>query len=360
MATVPTSHDEIGPLHVDPSPSPPESAPTVAALPAGHRNLRPATPSLVWRVFLVNAGILLAASMALLFTPVTVSSPAAAREVAAIATGLCLMLLLDLALVRRAFAPLHRLAREMERFDPLQPGRRAPVDRSDAEVATLADAYNRMLERLEAERRGGAERAVRLQESERRRVARELHDQVGQSLTAMLLQVDAAMRSAPPEQRFRLEEVRHAAREALEDVRRIAMQLRPRVLDDLGLSSALLDLSRSASRAGGFSVAHHLGDDLPVLGPEGDLLVFRVAQESLTNVLRHAQATSVRITLARCDDGVRLTVEDDGRGIDAADDVLAGGIRGMRERALLGNATLTVSPGASRGTRVCLDVPVAG
>lgn len=321
---------------------------------------RPASrPSLLWRIFLVNAGVLLAASAVLILSPVTVSSPATAREVAVIAAGLVLMLLLDLVLIRRAFAPLHRLARDMEQFDPLRPGRRVSAREADAEVATLAEAYNQMLERLESERRASAERAVRLQESERGRVARELHDQVGQSLTAMLLQVEAAARSARPEQRGDLEEVRHAAREALEDVRRIAMQLRPRVLDDLGLDSALVDLCRSAARAGDLTVRHHIDDDLPPLGSDRDLLIFRVAQESLTNVLRHAGAASVDVSLRRAADGVELTVEDDGRGIEDAEAAASGGIRGMRERALLADARLTAARGPKGGTRISVEVPIA-
>lgn len=316
-------------------------------------------PSLVWRIFLVNAGILLAASLVLIITPVTVSSPATAREVATIAAGLALMLLLDLVLIRRAFAPLSRFARDMEEFDPLRPGRRVSALDADAEVATLAEAYNRMLERLEGERRASAEHAVRIQESERRRVARELHDQVGQSLTAMLLQVEAAARSGPRDRDHDLGEVRHAAREALEDVRRIAMQLRPRVLDDLGLGSALVDLTRSAARAGELTVTHRIDDDLPPLGDDRNLLVFRVAQESLTNVLRHAEATRAEVSLRRSDGGVRLSVEDDGRGIDDAEAARSGGIRGMHERALLADATLTAARGPGGGTRISLEVPVA-
>jgi two-component system sensor histidine kinase UhpB len=326
---------------------------------ATRRAERSSRPSLVWRVFLVNAAVLLAASAVLLVTPVTVSSPAAAREVVAITAGLCLMLLLNLVLIRQAFVPLQRLAGDMQRFDPLQPGRRPVTEDAHEEVATLAHAYNEMLQRLEDERRGGAERAVRMQESERRRVARELHDQVGQSLTAMLLQIETAMKMAPAAERTALEEVRHAAREALRDVRRIAMQLRPQVLDELGLTSALLDLARSASRAGGLRVVHRFAEELPPLGPDGDLLVFRVAQESITNILRHAEATTAEITLERAGPAVRLTVVDDGRGIDAVDSVLAGGIRGMRERALLADADLTVERNPPGGTRVVLEVPVS-
>ena len=340
-------------------PATPDTSAIVSARAGARRDPRPVRrPSLLWRIFLVNAGVLLAASTALVLTPVTVSSPATAGEVAAIASGLVLMLLLNLLLVRRAFAPLLRLAHDMERFDPLEPGHRVSVPESDAEVAGLARAYNRMVERLEIERRESAGHAVRIQEAERGRVARELHDQVGQSLTAMLLQIDAAARGAASGRDDGLEEVRIAGREALEDVRRIAMQLRPRVLDDLGLASAVVELARSAGHAGNLRIEHHVAEDLPALGRDRELLIFRVAQESLTNVLRHARANAVTMTLVRRGDSVRLKVEDDGRGLDHAEALTGGGIRGMRGRALLADAALTVNGRPGEGTSVCLDVPV--
>jgi two-component system sensor histidine kinase UhpB len=313
---------------------------------------------LVWRVFLGNALVLLAACCALLLTPVTVSSPVAAQEAITIGAGLLVMLLIDLALLRRAFTPLESLARRMEHVDLLRPGLRAE-ERADHEVAVLTEAFNAMLERLEDERRGGAERAVVALEDERRRVARDLHDQVGQALTGVLLQIDRAARGVDGAPRAGLEDAREAARTALEDVRHIAQQLRPEVLDDLGLASALRSLAAAMGRASGIRIVCVIERELPPLTPETELVVYRVAQESLTNVVRHAGATRAELRLTATRGRVALTVRDDGHGLDPGDVGNDGGIRGMRERALLVGADLRVTVPGEGGTLVALEVPPA-
>lgn len=313
---------------------------------------------LVWRVFLVNAVVLLAACGALLLTPVTVSSPVVAREAAAVLGGLAIMLIIDLALLRRAFLPLGRLARRMEDVDLLRPGLRVD-ERADREVATLTRAFNAMLERLEEERRGGAQRAVLALEEDRRRVARELHDQVGQSLTSALLQIERAAKTGSNCGAGQLEDAREAVRASLDDVRQIAQRLRPEVLDDLGLPSALRALASSAEGLAGLRVSCRIEAELPRLTPDAELAVYRVAQESLTNVARHAGATSAVVTLQRSSAGVLLIVEDDGRGVQFGEVGVAGGIRGMRERALLAHADFALTTPASGGTVVRLEVPSA-
>lgn len=316
-------------------------------------------PSLVARVVVVNAAILVAAGLLLLATPVTVSSPVAVQEAAVIVAGICLMLILNLVLVRHALLPLGRLADQMERFDPLRPGARAPVVGADAEVTRLSEAFNRMLQWLEEERRAGAQRALGAQEDERRRVARELHDEVGQSLTGILLQIDQAVRAVPPERREELEEVRAAARAAMDDVRRIALQLRPQALDELGLPAALRSLATSMGRRSHLRMSCSFDEALPPLTAEAELVIYRVAQEALTNTARHARAAGVEMRLERSDRGVALTVRDDGQGVDERAGGLSGGLRGMRERAVLIDADLDVSSPAGGGTLVRLDVPAS-
>jgi two-component system, NarL family, sensor histidine kinase UhpB len=258
--------------------------------------------------------------------------------------------------VRRAFAPLRRPTSFMRTVDPLAPGTRLQKSGAASEVRELTDAFNDMLERLENERRDSARRAVRAQEAERRRLARELHDELGQSLTGVLLQIDHAIRTPEAAE---LEDAREGARHALDDVRRIARDLRPDLLVDLGLPSALNALATRLTRQCGVLVDRHLAADLPAIGDDAEVVVYRVAQEALTNVARHADATRVTIGLAYADGVVTLTIDDDGRGVPAYVGPEARGITGMRERALLVHGRLRVGRAPTKGTRVRLEIPAS-
>src|SRR6185437_14925375 len=146
------------------------------------------------------------------------------------------------------FAPLQRLIGVMHTVDPLAPGTRLYIGPPAKDVRELAEAFNEMLDRLENERRDSARRAVRAQEAERRRLARELHDELGQSLTGVLLQIDQASRHPGATE---LEEAREGARRSLDEVRRIARDLRPDLLEELGLASALHALATRLTRQRG-------------------------------------------------------------------------------------------------------------
>src|SRR3954467_11750023 len=155
---------------------------------------------LFWRVFAANACVLVLALAGLALAPVTVSVPVAGRELAVLALGLVALLLANLLLLRPAFAPLDQLADTMRRQDPLAPGVRAPLS-GDASVMALAQTFNDMLDRLEFERRGSARQALLAQEGERQRIARELHDEVGGTLTGVILQVEGLAGQIPDELR---------------------------------------------------------------------------------------------------------------------------------------------------------------
>jgi two-component system, NarL family, sensor histidine kinase UhpB len=242
--------------------------------------------------------------------------------------------------------------------EPLDPGRRIPVYGDDEEVVELTRAFNEMLDRLEAERRESGRRSLEAQEGERRRVAQELHDEVGQTLTAIVLQLDRLARKAPRELRRELEDTRESARDSLGDVRRIAQRLRPEMLEDLGLPAALQALCERVSEQAGVRVQARLNPRPEELPAEVELVVYRVAQEALTNALRHARAANVVVELSRDNGGLRLRVADDGIGIGEFP-AQGGGLQGMRERALLVRGHLSVGD-RDGGTEVSLHVPDAG
>jgi two-component system sensor histidine kinase UhpB len=311
---------------------------------------------LLWRVFATNAAVLTAATLLLVLTPATVSFPIALAELFVLVGGLGAMLALDLALLRRAFGPLRRLTATMRRVDPLRPGGRAVVATSDPDVAELTEAFNEMLDRLERERRDSARRALSAQEGERRRVARELHDEVGQVLTAVVLQLDRLQRGVGDQQRQGVEEAREAVRGGLDEVRAIASRLRPEALDDLGLSSAMAALTNEVARRAGVRVERSLARIEPPLSPEEELVVYRVAQEALTNAVRHGGARRVCVTLEARGQAVELTVRDDGTGFDVEAAAEGAGLRGMRERAVLIEARLDVTSTPGEGTTVRLRI----
>jgi two-component system sensor histidine kinase UhpB len=307
--------------------------------------------TLLWRVFGTNAAVLVLATLVLVVSPLTVSFPIALVELVALGGGLVAMLVLNLALLRRTFRPLGRLTSVMRAIDPLRPGERATVDEADPEVAELTAAFNDMLGRLERERRESARRALAAQEGERRRIARELHDEVGQALTAVILQLDRAGRGAGSNG---VAEARETVRASLEEVRGIARRLRPEALDDLGLRSALAALTNDTTRRTGLLVKRRIPAALPRLDPDEELVVYRVAQEALTNVVRHAATRSAQLVLDVRDGRVELEVRDSGAGFEAGVAPESAGLLGMRERALLIGAELEVRSAVGDGTSVRL------
>ncbi|MFI9822125.1 HAMP domain-containing sensor histidine kinase [Streptomyces sp. NPDC052013] len=313
--------------------------------------------SLYWRIFGLNAVVLGTATALLLWAPVTVSVPVLLTEAVILVAGLGVMLVANAALLRIGLAPLDRVTRLMTTVDLLRPGQRLP-ERGGGEVAELVRTFNAMLERLEGERAASSARALLAQEAERRRIAQELHDEVGQSMTAVLLALKRAADEASDPLRDDLRQVQEITRESLDEVRRLVRRLRPGVLDDLGLVSAVTSLATEFATHTGLRVLRRFDADLPALDQETELVIYRVAQEGLTNAARHAEARSVEVSL-RGDGGdvVVLEVSDDGRGIGAARE--GAGIRGMRERALLVGATLDIVPATPAGTRIRLTVPVS-
>lgn len=314
--------------------------------------------SLFRRVVVINATVLVMAALVLALSPATVSPKVTAQEWAALAAGIGLVIAVNVVLLRRVFGPLERLESTMERIDPLDPGRRIGVGSPDDEIARLGKAFNAMLDRLEHERADSGRRALRAQETERARLARELHDELGQLLTGVVLQLEGLGASVAPERRADVTEIQDTVREGVQSVREIAQGLRPPALDEFGLRASLVALAVGFAERSGLRVRQRIDPDLPVLGREAELAVYRVAQEAMTNVVRHARAERIELKLERRDGAVVLTVRDDGCGIEPGHLRSATGVAGMRERALLVGGSLNVSGSPANGTDVQLRVPV--
>lgn len=229
----------------------------------------------------------------------------------------------------------------------------------EIERQRLAERQNRRdLERLSA-------KLVNAQEEERRSLARELHDAVGQALTAIKMEMGVALRGVDTNSRARqaLEEARAIAESTLQNVRDLSQLLHPSMLDDFGLPEALGAHLRSFSKRTGIraQLTHERMDDR--LPPEVEVCVYRIVQEALTNVARHSGASSCTVALVRRDGTLHLTIEDDGRGIDRviarAPDARRGlGLIGMRERAQALAGTFLVENRGEGGTCVTVRLPV--
>ena len=228
----------------------------------------------------------------------------------------------------------------------------------------LRSQYQRLLQRLESNEREFRRlgRSVwRVQEDERRRVARELHDGIGQNLTALKHRLVQLGDGLAPQQRAQLDAAIALCGEALEDTRHLSRLLRPPILDDLGLEPALRALARSLGESASLDVTVEI-ENLPLLDDDLQTLLFRVAQEALNNAAKHAQAHTVLLRLVARGGLLQLQVADDGHGCDPEVALRAGGsgLSGMRERLRLYEGSLELHSTPGTGTRLRAVVPLLG
>ena len=319
--------------------------------------------NLLTQVLLANLILMVAAVVAIAIAG-NPSLDVSAHPALALILGLAvvLMILVNVMLLQRRFRPLERLVEEMERVDLSRPGAnlRIPADGLGAseEVERLNRAFRRMLARLEAERRRTSSTALAAQEQERARVARDLHDEVNQSLTGLLLRLEAARAKAPVEVAHELAETKALANQAMEELLLLARQLRPTALDDLGLKAALAGHVKELGRRTSIDADFESEGNFLGLPADVQLVVYRVAQEALSNAAQHSGADHVRVRLVRAGDRVELVVEDDGSGFTFDEAARGLGIAGMRERALLVDGDVQVESRLGTGTSVRLTVPL--
>lgn len=313
---------------------------------------RPRGPSLYVRVVAVNAVIVLLAALLLAVTPVTISFPVAAKQGLALAIGVLVMVLADAAVLRRSLAGLDNVVRRMRTVDVLRPEDRLP-ETGGPEARALIVGFNAMLDRLEAERRESSGRSLRAVESERRRLGRELHDELGQRLTGILLQLERVREDAPDSLRPVIAAIQEQERAAIDEVGALAWQLGPNILEDLGLLRAIeaLVASYNENREGTLNAS--LPESIPTLSTEVEITIYRIAQEALTNAVRHSGADAINLTMIESGEGLSMSIADNGRGLSRRQGQGAG-IRGMRERALLIGGSLHILGSYPTGVNVVL------
>jgi two-component system, NarL family, sensor histidine kinase UhpB len=280
-------------------------------------------------------------------------------QFALLAMAIMLALLANIMMLRRRFSPLETLINRLEAIDPAQGvSFDAPTLGAMEEVDRLSATFRRLLGRIEAERRRSGRLVLRAQEEERKRLARDLHDEVNQALTAILLRLQALMQDAPsPEVQRELSELKGLVNQAMAELLQLARQLRPSALDDHGLVPALETQLRRFGDQHGIEATLRTAGEPEDFGDDQQLVVYRVAQEALANVARHADATRVDVDLTSRDGGLDLCVRDNGRGFDSSRPSAGLGLNGMAERARLVGGELSVYSQPGSGTTVTLHVP---
>lgn len=325
------------------------------------RDARPAWrrvwQSLYAQVVLANAAILLVALLVLLWTPVTVPARVPGRQAALLIVVLMVMVTANALLVKLSFRGLTTLTRRMRTLDILRRTEPLP-ELGNAETRSLINGFNTMQHRLEAERVASTRRNIRRLEDERHRISRELHDEIGQRATGILLQLRLLDDEVPNAARARVARVEDEARAMIAEIDTLAWQLRPGMLDELGLLSAMKALTASIATNAEIHLQAILPPALPPLPAETELAIYRIAQEALTNVVRHSGGSTATVAMWVNSDRVLLQITDDGCGYRGADQEGAG-LRGMRERALLIGGRLSMKNVTPHGSRVELMVPDA-
>jgi two-component system sensor histidine kinase UhpB len=310
-------------------------------------------PALATQILAINALLITATGLAAIgVARLSLYDVVGRRQALVLVAGILGAVLVNGVVLRRRFAPLEKLIDLMERIDLTRPGVRAEVPEADsADVIRLVQGFNRMLGRLEDERSRTAAAVLQGQESERARLARDLHDECNQALTGVLLRLQATMQHAPEHLQAELRDTKEVATAAMEELLRLARELRPAALDDHGLQAALRTQLHRFTDQTGVPADLRIYDELADLAEHEQTVVYRVVQESLSNVARHAQASHVVVELGRDHGRPVVRVADDGVGFTGptGDGI---GLVGMRERARLARGRLEVQSSAGRGTVV--------
>jgi two-component system sensor histidine kinase UhpB len=286
-----------------------------------------------------------------------------------VTVGWLVSVALNFVLLQIAFRPLLALGKVMNRVQSGERSLRAPLTGLEPQADQLARTFNMMLEAIDDANRQRATQIINAQEEERKRVARELHDETSQVLTSLLISLAVLEESiTSPEARNRIAETRRLAHQTLRAIRNLSLDLRPSALDDLGLLPALRWYIKEYQQKFSLSVdfqASGLKERLPT---EIETVVYRIVQEALTNIARHAQADTVQVCVEGDAETIQVTIRDDGKGFETKrhhrfepGQEHGWGLVGMHERASLLGGTLQITSQPSKGTTIytCIPIPVS-
>jgi two-component system, NarL family, sensor histidine kinase UhpB len=350
-----------------------ESHPTASARPAGLGHALLGLP-LFLKVLIANVVmVLFGVGLGTWFTLTFVASPTGVRWAAVavmFVVGFAGSVLINAGVLTLALQPLHALERTVDKVAAGSLSARAQkVLFRDPDVERLGDTLNSMLDVLAQHRQllqKMSEQVLAAQEDERKRIARELHDETAQALTTLLIRLKILEKARTEgEMRGQIDELRELTAQTLEAVRKLAVELRPATLDDLGLLAALEAYTESYRSRMPVRVtfsADGFEDRDRRLEPEIELVLYRVVQEALTNVAKHADAQDVYVRLSRGEQEVLAMVADDGQGFRVAEMMRSRerglGLFGMQERLALVGGQLVIDSAPGQGTRVHARVPL--
>jgi len=285
--------------------------------------------------------------------------------------GIVISLILNFAIIQAALHPLRELRQIVNRIQAGQAEvTQLALEDTDPDIHRLTTALNSLITQLETsnqELRVLSERAINAQEDERKRIARSLHDDTGQSLSTLIINLERLEKHIPTDSEElvnRLRSIRRMAAESLECLRSIIYDLRPAILDDLGLLPAIRWYARTNLEQAGIQVELNFPDELPTLPQPLTTTLFRISQEGVNNIIRHSQAKSACISMGVQENEVYLQIKDDGHGFEPnrlsskAIDMQHWGLIGIQERIELVGGKLSISSDPAHGTSLLVTVPL--
>ena len=322
--------------------------------------------TVLFKVLIANSAVILVGATLGTYLATRIHQPnGSAILIIFIASGWIISVLINFILLKYTFHPLTQLRETMKRVQSGNTDLRAPLTGQDPEVDQLADAFNTMLETLDESARTRATQILAAQEQERKRIARELHDETSQVLTSLLISLKILEETISNETaRQQMEETRSLVHQTLRAIRNLSIDLRPSALDDLGLVPALRWYLKEYQQKCKVEVEFSASSFKERLPPEIETTIYRIVQEALTNTAKYAQATKVRVCVAESEEGVRATVTDDGKGFDAQTLLKLPwqerglGLAGMHERAALLDGALLIDTEPGRGTSIAVTIPL--